>query len=98
MNITENEGIIVKTYDPYIKSNQESSGNLEEAIQSSDCLVVVTDYDIFTKIDPSTLSPRQKCLVDTRNILDHNLWKKQGYQVKVAWRWNKLSLNEEISF
>ena len=82
-NIAENEGIVVRIYDPFILNHPENSGTLEDAVQGSDCLVVVTDHEVFTKIDPKTLSPRQKCLIDTRNILDHALWEKQGYQVKV---------------
>lgn len=81
--IAENEGIIVKTYDPFIQGNPETSETLEEAAKDSDCLIVVTDHDVFKKIDPKMLSMRHKNLIDTRNILDHDLWKINGYQVKV---------------
>jgi UDP-N-acetyl-D-mannosaminuronic acid dehydrogenase len=78
--IAENEGIIVKIYDPFVPG---SAGTLEDAARDSDCLVLVTDHDVFKKIVPTTLSPKHKNLIDTRNILDHQLWKQQGYQVKV---------------
>jgi UDP-N-acetyl-D-mannosaminuronic acid dehydrogenase len=81
--IAENEGITVKLYDPLVHHYPENSSTLEEATKDSDCVVLVTDHKIFTEIDPNELSMRQKNLIDTRNILNHSLWKKAGYRVKI---------------
>jgi len=81
--IAENEGISVKLYDPLVQNYPENSSTLEEAIKNSDCLVLITDHDAFKEIDPKKLLMRHKNLIDARNILDHNLWKKNGYQIKV---------------
>lgn len=81
--IAEDEGISVKLYDPLVHHYPENSSTLEEAAKNSDCLVLITDHDSFKEIDPNTLSMRHMNLIDTRNILNHNLWKKAGYRVKI---------------
>jgi UDP-N-acetyl-D-mannosaminuronic acid dehydrogenase len=81
--IAENEGIRVKLHDPFIHEYPENLTTVDEAAKDSDCLVVVTDHDVFKNIDPKKLSMRHKNLIDTRNILDHELWKRNGYQVNV---------------
>ncbi len=81
--IAENQGISVKLYDPLVHNYPENSLTLEEATQNSDCLVLVTDHDIFKEIDPKKISMRHKNLIDTRNILDFYLWKKNGYMIKI---------------
>ena len=81
--IAENEGIVVKLFDPFVHEYPGNAASVEEAAKDSDCLVLVTDHDMFSRIDPKKLSPRHKNMIDTRNILDHGLWKKNGYQVNV---------------
>lgn len=81
--IAENEGIVVRAFDPMVPNDPDNSRSLEEATAGSDCVVVVTDHDVFTRIDPAALTVRHKNLIDTRNILDHALWENHGYQVKV---------------
>lgn len=81
--IAENEGISVKLYDPIVHNYPENSLTLEEATKNSDCLVLVTDHELFKAIDPNSISMRRKNLIDTRNILNHGLWKDAGYQIKI---------------
>lgn len=81
--IAENEGISVKLYDPLVYHFTEKSSTLEEATKNSDCLVLVTDHELFKAIDPNSISMRRKNLIDTRNILNHSLWKDAGYQIKI---------------
>jgi UDP-N-acetyl-D-mannosaminuronic acid dehydrogenase len=81
--IAEDEGISVKLYDPLVHHYPENSSTLEKAAKNSDCLVLITDHDSFKEIDPNTLSMRHMNLIDTRNILNHNLWRKAGYRVRI---------------
>jgi len=81
--IAESEGIIVKCYDPLVKHYEENASSLEEATRDSDCLIVVTDHDVFTQIDPHALPIRQKNVIDTRNILNHKTWRDAGYKVRI---------------
>jgi UDP-N-acetyl-D-mannosaminuronic acid dehydrogenase len=81
--IAENEGISVKIYDPLVRNYAGNEPTLEEAVKNSDCLVLNTDHDVFKKIDPKKLIMRHKNLIDTRNILDYDIWKKNGFNIKI---------------
>jgi UDP-N-acetyl-D-mannosaminuronic acid dehydrogenase len=81
--IAENEGIEVKIFDPFVKTVTENASSLEVAVELSDCIVLVTDHEIFTTINPTTLPVRTKNLIDTRNILIHDIWKNAGYTISV---------------
>ena len=81
--IAENEGIMVKVYDPLVKNYPGNSSSLEESVKDSDCVVLVTDHEIFKEINPFSLPVRRKNLIDSRNILPHEVWRKAGYRVKV---------------
>jgi len=81
--IAEREGMDVKIYDPLVKDHPENSSNLLVASKDSDCIVLVTDHDAFKKIDPKKLNMRHKNLVDTRNILNHDKWKENGFTIKI---------------
>jgi UDP-N-acetyl-D-mannosaminuronic acid dehydrogenase len=81
--IAENEGITIKIYDPLVKNYPEKSATLGDAVKDSDCLVLITDHEIFKEIDPKKLRMRHKNLIDTRNILDHGIWRKNGFNIKI---------------
>jgi len=81
--IAENDGMVVRVYDPLVRYYPENSLSLEDATKNSDCLVLVTDHDIFKEIDPKKLSVRHKNIIDTRNILSHKVWRDTGYKVKI---------------
>lgn len=81
--IAENKGMSVKLYDPLVIHYPENISTLEESTKNSDCLVIVTDHEVFKAIDPNLLTMRRKNVIDTRNILDHDLWKNAGYRVKI---------------
>jgi UDP-N-acetyl-D-mannosaminuronic acid dehydrogenase len=81
--LAENEGFVVKCHDPMVKEFRRQLYSLEEATNGSDCIVLITDHKIFRKIDPASLNVRNKNLVDTRNILDHEKWRRAGFTVRV---------------
>lgn len=85
IKLAENEGYTVKVYDPLVKKFEYEILSLEEAVKDSDCLVIITDHSQFRTIDPTKISKlmRNKNVVDSRNILDHEKWKKAGFNVKV---------------
>lgn len=76
--IAESEGIEVSFYDPLA-----GYGDLDGAVEDTDCIVLVTDHDLFLDIDPKKLLVRHKNLVDSRNILDHERWEEAGFSVSV---------------
>lgn len=81
LRIAESEGMEVALYDPLI--NGIGCNTLEEAVENSDCLILVTDHAKFRDIDPKKLLMRHKNLVDTRNFLERKKWMNAGFNVKV---------------
>lgn len=82
IRLAENEGYTVRIYDPHVTTFPYPITSLEEATQDSDCIVLVTDHDLFKDIDPSSLQMRNKNLFDTRNILDTGKWQNAGFTCK----------------
>ena len=87
-------GATVSTYDPHASYFEYPLSTLDECISGSDCIVVLTDHDVFKTIkkdDIDEICPKlkNKIVFDTKNILEHSLWKKAGFTVKLlgngAW-------------
>jgi len=86
-DILESKGYMVSLYDPLIKNDPEVSTDLSIVTHDADCLVLVTDHMVFKDIDPADITNmRSKNIVDTRNLVDHDLWKKNGFNVTVLGR------------
>jgi len=83
IKLAENEGIHVRCHDPLVKHFEKELETLNEATSNSDCVVLVTDHDVFRTINPLQLAMRNKNLIDTRNCLDHDMWVGAGFTVKV---------------
>ena len=85
IKLAENEGYKVKVHDPYVKGFEHAILRLEEAVRDTDCIVLITDHKVFMGIEPKEISVlmRNRNIVDTRNILDVEGWKGEGFKVKV---------------
>ena len=83
IKLAENEGFVVKCYDPHIKHFEYPCLSLDQAVEGSDCIIIITDHDEFKKINPLDLCMRRRNVLDTRNLLDHSLWNKCGFEVKI---------------
>ena len=85
IKLAENEGYKAKVYDPHVKEFEYGILGLKEAVRDSDCVILITDHHEFKEIDPKEISGlmRNKNVVDTRNMLDAERWKKEGFRVKV---------------
>lgn len=83
IQLAENEGFTVKCYDPHVSEFQYTLYNLNNATEGSDCIVIITDHNEFTHIDPSNLEMRNKNVIDTRNIVKIEKWNDAGFRVKV---------------
>ncbi len=79
------EGCNLKAFDPVVKKVEELSmkieNSIEASIENSDLLIVLTEWDEFSKINPKSISAkfRQKNIIDSRNILDKKLWQDAGF-------------------
>lgn len=83
IKLAENEGYKIRCYDPCVKYFEYELFNLDNAVQDSDCVILITDHVSFGDIDPSKLKMRNKNLVDTRNILNHEKWIDAGFRIKI---------------
>jgi len=85
IRLAENDGFKIKVYDPFVKEFEYPILSLEEAVKDSDCIVVITDHEVFKFLDPKEIGKlmRNKCMFDARNILDHEKWKEAGFEIRV---------------
>lgn len=67
-----------------MKNKPKISTDLEKVTDDADCIVLVTDHDVFKEIKPDQIkNMKNKRLIDTRNILDYKRWEEAGFTVKV---------------
>lgn len=92
IKLAENEGYTVKIHDPHVKTFPYPIIDLHNALENSDCIILVTDHVSFKSIDPTKISMKTKILFDTRNTLDHKKWQDSGFKVKILGNGNKTFL------
>ncbi|WP_292375915.1 nucleotide sugar dehydrogenase [Methanosarcina sp. UBA411] len=83
IKLAEKEGFKVKIYDPFVKEWSYPVLGLEEAVEGSDCIVVLTDHSEFREMDPKEFCKRLKNLkiIDTRNVINLKLWEMAGFTI-----------------
>ncbi|WP_203332214.1 nucleotide sugar dehydrogenase [Planococcus beigongshangi] len=76
-------GMDVISYDPHIKENLHHTQvqGMEEALRDADLLIILTNHDEFTAMDPKGISDlmRSKTVYDTKNCLDRTKWMDAGF-------------------
>ena len=84
IKLAEKEGFKVKIYDPFVKEWSYPILGLEEAVEGSDCIVVLTDHSEFREMDPREFCGKMHRLniFDTRNIISKQLWDRAGFSVQ----------------
>ena len=90
-----NSGFIINAYDPTVSANSIHSMNsinicasIKEAAQTSDLLVVLTEWPEFSELDPSELTDVMvnRLVFDTRGIINKEKWTNSGFTVKILGR------------
>ncbi|MGE5576638.1 MAG: nucleotide sugar dehydrogenase [Syntrophothermus sp.] len=86
-------GASVSLYDPYVHlpdadphlAGTSGLTGLRKSVRGTDCILIITDHHQFKEITPERvgLLMRNRILVDTRNCVDHEVWRKAGFVVKV---------------
>jgi UDPglucose 6-dehydrogenase len=80
-------GATVSAYDPEVRTGIDPSINIQSsaigAAFEADALVVLTEWEEFKHLIPKDLlsSMTGKLILDTRGILDSNLWSQAGAQI-----------------
>ena len=71
------KNVSTKIYDPHI-TNYSNVKNLDKALESTDCLVLLTDHDEFKNIEDKIIKNNIKVVIDTRNFLNKEKLKSAG--------------------
>ena len=79
-------GASVVAYDPVVKkSNIESlkiTSKIEESCSDVDAIVLLTEWEDFKAINPDSIKKlvKNQIIIDSRNILNRDLWMKSGFK------------------
>ncbi|WP_175640260.1 nucleotide sugar dehydrogenase [Metabacillus schmidteae] len=68
------KGFDLKIYDPYVKDSYENKANsVEEAVENSDLILVLTDHAVFKDINFDEVKNKMRTpkILDTRNLLEN---------------------------
>lgn len=55
------------------------AADAHDAINNSQATLLLTEWDVFKNLDPTTLTPANKIIIDGRNALDPQVWKDAGW-------------------
>ncbi len=72
-------GAVVRTHDPLVGTEEAA----EDAVAGASLLVMLVDHDAYSALDPREIGPRMRSRVvlDTRGVLDRDLWEAAGFRV-----------------
>lgn len=68
-------GTILLEQMPHLNVAQDSY----EAVKNAELTLLLTEWDDFKELDPDSLEPARKTIIDGRNALDPSLWKNAGW-------------------
>ena len=83
IKLAKRKGWKVKVHDPIAKRFEYRMTDLESALSGSDCAIIVANHKEFLDIDFSKFGMRNKNILDTRNFLNHEKLRKEGFKVFV---------------
>ena len=85
IKLCEKEGWNVKMYDPIVKEFEYPLLTLEEAVRDTDLIIIEADHSEFGSMDAKMISNfvRKRNIIDTRNIIDHKDFLKEGFKIKI---------------
>lgn len=79
------QGVEVAAHDYFVRTAPFELYGLDECFTGADCVLLLTDHNDYKYINPVEVAKlmRNRVLFDTRNLLDHEQWRKAGFLVKV---------------
>jgi UDPglucose 6-dehydrogenase len=68
--------------------NLEYAINVNDALKDADLVLHLTEWKEYRRIDPATISSlvKNKIIIDGRNMLDRELWRKAGWKFRALGR------------
>ena len=79
----EKSGVTVKVHDPLSMNSRHNLVSLESALEGANAVMVITDHDQFSQIDPTTAAKLMsgRIVFDGRDILPLKPWQEAGFTV-----------------
>ncbi len=73
----------VRVNDMHVDDAELPLVTLGEALEQADLVVVLVDHYEYRALDPAEIGIKvaRKCVYDTRNALNHERWRKAGFEV-----------------
>lgn len=68
-------GPVLLAHDP----DAPVAADAHQAIDEAEVTLLLTEWDIFKQLDPTTLTPKNPIIIDGRNALDPTTWKNAGW-------------------
>ncbi|MGI2327697.1 nucleotide sugar dehydrogenase [Planococcus sp. YIM B11945] len=79
------KSLTYSAFDPHVKENKVpfQTQSMEEALKDADVVVVLTDHNMFKKLDPKLVgrAMRHRIVFDTKNAIDRVGYEAAGFQV-----------------
>jgi UDPglucose 6-dehydrogenase len=68
--------------------NLEYAESINDAVKGSDLVLHLTEWKEYRQIDPNEIAAlvKNKVIIDGRNMLDRDLWRKAGWKVRALGR------------
>ncbi|SES77396.1 UDP-N-acetyl-D-mannosaminuronic acid dehydrogenase [Methanococcoides vulcani] len=91
IKLAEKEGYNVKIYDPYVKDFDYPILGLNEAVEGSDCIVILTDHSVFREMEPKNFYESMSNLnvLDTRNVINTSYWSHFDFNINLIGKINQ---------
>lgn len=82
----------IRVYDPHVRNYEFELNGLKDAFENSDMVLILTDHSEFKYLFPEELGKlmRDKKLFDTKNCVNHERWKTDGFFVEVLGKYNNI--------
>jgi len=80
-----NDKAEIRLNDTHVHNNSLNNVSLESIFNDASLIVLLTDHTGYFSIEPEKISQvvKDKIVFDTRNYLNHKLWKSSGFEVHV---------------
>lgn len=84
------EKLDIRIYDPHVKNYRFKLHSLEEAFKGSKLVILLADHNEFKYLSPDALGElmEEKVLLDTKNFLNHEKWRKENFLVEILGNHN----------
>lgn len=81
-------GYEITVCDSHVQRFAYELQDIDSSATDSDCIILMSDHDEYRELTIDSIEDiskkmRQKNLIDTRNCLNHELWKSAGFNVKI---------------